>query len=329
MAFVRELAVSEHLIVLATIHQPSTRIYLGFDRVMLLSEGRVAFSGRADAAVAHFEGLGHALPPLTNPADWLLDLVNADFADAAAVARLLDAWAAARRDEALDGGAAGVDDEWGVEPTLAKQLVPQLRRQAWLLSRDVLLWVRACCFLVGNLYFAVVYIKARDRRQDQILSRMWLNVWYVAVPSMVTCLLVFALNFESRLVRTEAANGMVSPTAYLVARSLLEIPIVVVFTLFALGIPAFAVAKYHAEDNRFLTTSFVWLCQAYCWDAYAAAAAVAFESPLIGVAVFIGCWFSGFLYGGFLIPIEDIVWPLRALHSVWKPTTGSGRPKQP
>ena len=238
MAFVRELAVSEHLIVLATIHQPSTRIYLGFDRVMLLSEGRVAFSGRADAAVAHFEGLGHALPPLTNPADWLLDLVNADFADAEAVAGLLDAWAAKGLDESLTGGKGddgGVDDDWGVEPTLASQLVPQLRRQAWLLSRDVLLWVRAVCFLLGNLYFTIVYIKARERRQDQVLNRMWLNVWYVGVPSMVTCLLVFALNFESRLVRTEAANGMVSPVAYLVARSLLELPIVVMFTLFALG----------------------------------------------------------------------------------------------
>lgn len=44
---------------------------------------------------------------------------------------------------------------------------------------------------------------------------------------------------------------------------------------------------------------------------------MALDSPLIGAAVFIGCWFSGFLYGGFLIPIEDIVWPLRALHYVF------------
>jgi len=167
---------------------------------------------------------------------------------------------------------------------------------------------------MGNLYFTVVYIKARERRQDQVLNRMWLNVWYAGVPSMVTCLLVFALNFEGRLVRTEAANGMVSPYAYLASRSLLEIPLVVFLSLVALGVPAFAGADYYVENGRFFTTSLVWMVSQYCWDAYAAALAVAFDNALVGAAAFIGCWFSGFLFGGFLIPVEDIVWPLRAIH---------------
>ena len=33
--------------------------------------------------------------------------------------------------------------------------------------------------------------------------------------------------------------------------------------------------------------------------------------------MFIGCWFSGFLFAGFLIPVKDIIWPLRAFHYVF------------
>ena len=45
MAFVRSLAKDEHLIVVATIHQPSTKVFLDFDNLLLLSEGRVAWAG--------------------------------------------------------------------------------------------------------------------------------------------------------------------------------------------------------------------------------------------------------------------------------------------
>ena len=168
---------------------------------------------------------------------------------------------------------------------------------------------------MGNAYFSVVYIKTRDRHQDQVLNKMWLSVWFTAVPSQITCLLVFALNFEGKLVRTEVQNGLVSPAAYLLARSVLEVPLVVLLSLAAVGFPAYVVANW--EASTFLTTSLVWMAQQYCWDAFATALAVAFANPLVGAAAYIGCWFSAFLYGGFLIPVKDIVWPLRTLHWVF------------
>ena len=42
MDFVRALAKEDHLIVVATIHQPATRVFLGFDNLVLLSGGRCA-----------------------------------------------------------------------------------------------------------------------------------------------------------------------------------------------------------------------------------------------------------------------------------------------
>ena len=231
--------------------------------------------------------------------------------------RLLDAWASAHTNGAIDVINQGEDDNWGLTPTLCNTFVPVFRRQSTLLSRDVLtLGIRAVCFLMGNLYFSAVYVQSRQRHQDQVANRFWLIIWYIGVPAQVTALLVFALNLEARIVRTEVANGMVAPSAYLAARAVLEIPLVIFLALVALGLPAFACMNFMAGD-RFFTTTALFFAQQYCWDCYASCLAVAFPNPLVGAAMFIGCWFSGFLFAGFLIPVKDIIWPLRAFHYVF------------
>ena len=314
----REVADSDDLIVVVTIHQPSTSVFATFDQLLLLSEGRTAYRGEASKATDYFAKLDHPLPPLTNPADFLLDLVNSDFVDKKEVTRFLDAWASANSNGAIDIVEKGNEDNWGLTPTLCNTFVPVFRRQSTLLSRDVLtLGIRAVCFLMGNLYFSAVYVESRQRHQDQVANRFWLIIWYLGVPAQITALLVFALNLEARIVRTEVANGMVAPSAYLAARAVLEIPLVIFLALVALGLPAFACMNFMASNNRFFTTTALFFAQQYCWDCYASCLAVAFPNPLVGAAMFIGCWFSGFLFAGFLIPVKDIIWPLRAFHYVF------------
>ena len=77
--------------------------------MLLLSKGRTAYCGPADACLAHFEALGHAVPPHTSVAEFLLDAVNADFTDDAKVDAILDAWAPVEEDRGpakVDGDAA-------------------------------------------------------------------------------------------------------------------------------------------------------------------------------------------------------------------------------
>ncbi|XP_038876291.1 ABC transporter G family member 21-like isoform X2 [Benincasa hispida] len=60
-----------------TIHQPSTRLYSMFDKVVVLSDGSPIYSGPAARVMPYFESIGY-VPPfnLINPADFLLDLAN-------------------------------------------------------------------------------------------------------------------------------------------------------------------------------------------------------------------------------------------------------------
>lgn len=65
--------------IICTIHQPSTQMFNLFDKVMLLSSGRVAYFGRPDAVQKYFASIGYPFPGTSyNPADYLLELIIDD-----------------------------------------------------------------------------------------------------------------------------------------------------------------------------------------------------------------------------------------------------------
>lgn len=68
------------LIVIASIHQPSTKTFNVFDSVYLLGQGRLAYGGPLLEIIPHFAAIGLQMPFAVNPAEWILELVDIDFA---------------------------------------------------------------------------------------------------------------------------------------------------------------------------------------------------------------------------------------------------------
>ena len=78
------------MLVVASIHQPRLSAWLQFDKLMLLSKGRLVYGGSCGtssiqsdqaspnavegAAVRYFGALGYALPARQNPADFLIEI---------------------------------------------------------------------------------------------------------------------------------------------------------------------------------------------------------------------------------------------------------------
>ncbi|XP_010066762.2 ABC transporter G family member 21 [Eucalyptus grandis] len=63
--------------VVTTIHQPSSRLYWMFDKVVVLTEGCLIYSGSAGLVMEYFGSLGYSPGfDFINPADFLLDLAN-------------------------------------------------------------------------------------------------------------------------------------------------------------------------------------------------------------------------------------------------------------
>ncbi|KAL8505936.1 hypothetical protein ACS0TY_016967 [Phlomoides rotata] len=70
-----ELAEGGRTIVM-TIHQPSSRLFYMFHKVLLLSEGNPLYFGKGSTAMDYFSSVGFAPSVAMNPADFLLDLAN-------------------------------------------------------------------------------------------------------------------------------------------------------------------------------------------------------------------------------------------------------------
>ncbi|KAK6157412.1 hypothetical protein DH2020_011660 [Rehmannia glutinosa] len=62
--------------IVMTIHQPSSRLFYMFHKVLLLSDGNPLYFGKCSDALDYFSSIGFAPSVAMNPADFLLDLAN-------------------------------------------------------------------------------------------------------------------------------------------------------------------------------------------------------------------------------------------------------------
>jgi ABC-type multidrug transport system ATPase subunit len=189
MREITRVAKEEGIIMVCTIHQPSSKVYNGFDQVMILSKGRLAFVGNANAASDHFDSIGYPLPPMTNPAEHFLDLVNADFSSSREVDAMLNKWVektAQKNDDVAKTRKSMMERtennqlDGKFKHNLMREIQVMFRRHILLMGRDPILYAgRFMGFLIVNCVFGIVYIAARGYTQDQAVNKLWVSAWYI------------------------------------------------------------------------------------------------------------------------------------------------------
>jgi len=65
--------------VVATIHQPEAQVLNMFDKLLMLSEGEVVYSGPVKDLVPYFSAQGHVCPVNRNPSAFCMKIINNDF----------------------------------------------------------------------------------------------------------------------------------------------------------------------------------------------------------------------------------------------------------
>ncbi|KAJ2080617.1 hypothetical protein H4R24_002938 [Coemansia sp. RSA 988] len=84
---VKSIAVERGIATLVTIHQPSAHIFNMFDKVILLSQGRVVYFGPTSSVISYFGDLGHQCPMHENPADYFVRMMTLDYRSEDALAK--------------------------------------------------------------------------------------------------------------------------------------------------------------------------------------------------------------------------------------------------
>jgi len=314
MQEIRRIAKAEKLIIVCTIHQPSTKVYNGFDQIMILSKGREAFTGDVNDAEPYFAKIGYSLPPATNPAEHFLDLVNADFTADEEVDKILDTWQEEKpRDDDDDMEDVEVPTTSRLGAGLAKEIPIMFRRHALLIVRDPILYLgRMAIFFFSNLFFAFVYFNARGMSQEQVLNKVWIAIWFIGVPCNMGVVAVYALNDEFKSIVRETKNGMLSATSYVLAKTVLVIPIMYIFSVIALGVSGYVIQDWQGETFGRVTV--LWAVAIFVFECVAEALSVLSDDPILGMLNFMNYWFAAFLFGGFLIPVGDMYWPLKTFY---------------
>ena len=106
---------------MTTIHQPSSRLFHSFDKLLLLAEGSSIFFGKASEAMGYFDRIGFTPLFATNPADFLLDLANGNIADVSVPKEISES------------------DMWSVKPPTEQAAdVKKVRGEGWGLNSRVL-----------------------------------------------------------------------------------------------------------------------------------------------------------------------------------------------
>ena len=236
MSYLRTVAKQNRIIVIASIHQPSTATFNLFDTIYLLSKGRLCYGGDIKSIGTHFERLGYPMPMHVNPAEFLLDLVNVDFADdhleaTERLRHIFEEWSVSSRRPAqthtrpdLDPSAAQVN----ILPMTRKSqlLIPftLLHRNFIKSYRDVVMYgIRIAMYIGLAIMMGTVWLRLQTH-QEYIQPFINAIFFGSAFMSFMAVAYVPAYLEDRATFIKERANGLYGPASFLVANFLIGIP---------------------------------------------------------------------------------------------------------
>ena len=265
--------------IIVTIHQPRSEIWALFDRLVLLSEGNLIYSGLASQSTAYFDRLGYKIPEYVNPAEFLIDLTMIDTrsheleqTSRTRVQGLSNGWRAAIQNQLIDSVSrekAGHGNVIGAE--LAKSLKPGFYRSVKVqTARTTKTTIRDPLGLIASLGEAAIlgviagwiFLKT-DETLSGIKSREGALYCAAALQGYLVLLQeTYRLTSEIVVFDVERKEGIVGVLSYLTSRRLsrLFLEDIVVPLIFSL-IFYFLVGFRPVASQYFVFFAVVLLCQ--------------------------------------------------------------------
>jgi len=110
---------------------------------------------------------------------------------------------------------------------------------------------------------------------------------YAYVPfafSSCSTVAVYGMSNEYKSILQEVKNGAVSPFVYVLAKTIIVIPIFFLFAIFSLALPLYVVQDAHAESIGIIVTLFA--CMMFVFESLAECLSVWFDNPVAGMLSF-------------------------------------------
>ncbi|KAK5988977.1 ABC transporter G family member 1 [Cladobotryum mycophilum] len=315
--YLRKVAKHNNLIVICSIHQPSTSTFNLFDKLMLLSGGKTHYFGPVTQVLEHYESVGIPAPKHTNPAEFVLELLNTDFAidKIAASARLdslYDSWltsvlakeiqqARVAAAEQQDDQLAALGESVEKKPNPVSRTLTLLHRSFVKSFRDVVAYgIRLAMYTGLAIMMGTVWLRL-DTDQQSIQS--FVNAIFFGSAFMSFMAIAYVPSFleDRSMYVKERRNGLYGPTELIISNFFVGLPF-----LFTISV-IFSVITYWLGNFRPSATGFFTFIMWLFLDLLAAEGLVVFMSSIMPnfvvalalVAFANGLWMS---VGGFMVP---------------------------
>ncbi|WOG99980.1 hypothetical protein DCAR_0519336 [Daucus carota subsp. sativus] len=285
--------------VITTIHQPSSRLYHKFDKLILLGKGSMLYFGKASEAMIYFSSIGCSPLISMNPAEFLLDLANGNLTDVSVPGELKDRVQLGNSDresknrkpspamvheylvEAYEMRVAEnekknlmfpvpIDEvtkskvyfekpKWGA--SWRKQFCILFWRGLKERRHDYFSWLRLSQIVTTAIIVGLLWWQSNGHNAEKLHDQAGL-LFFIAVfwGYFPVFTAIFTFPQERAMLNKERAADMYRLSAYFVARTTSDLPLDLLLPLLFLSIVYFMAGLKHSVKAFFLTMLIVFLC---------------------------------------------------------------------
>ncbi|KAF5681111.1 ATP-binding protein [Fusarium heterosporum] len=312
--YLRDVAKRNNLIVICSIHQPSTSTFNLFDKLLLLSRGKTHYFGAVDRVGMYYAQAGTPLPQYVNPAEHLLEMVNIDFAQNRSEASetletLQTTWQYSQHAVQVNNAiktAESTGGDWDIEtiekrPSMPSLTLTLLHRSFIKSYRDVVVYgIRLAMYLGLAIMMGTVWLRL-DAAQESI--QPFINAIFFGSAFMSFMAVAYVPAFIEDWLQyvKESHNGLYGATELIVSNFFIGIPYLFLISML------FSVISYWLSNFQPTATAFfTWVMWLFL-DLLAAESLVVLMTSLFPtfvislalVAFANGLWMS---VGGFMVP---------------------------
>lgn len=285
--------------VITTIHQPSSRLYHKFDKLILLGKGSMLYFGKASEAMIYFSSIGCSPLISMNPAEFLLDLANGNLNDVSVPGELKDRVQIGNSDresknrkpspamvheylvEAYELRVAEnekknlmipvfIDEETKSKVYFEKQKWgASWRKQFCILfwrglrerRHDYFSWLRLSQIVTTAIIVGLLWWQSNGNNAEQLHDQAGL-LFFIAVfwGYFPVFTAIFTFPQERAMLNKERSADMYRLSAYFVARTTSDLPLDLLLPLLFLTIVYFMAGLKHSAKAFILTMLIVFLC---------------------------------------------------------------------
>lgn len=251
---IKKIAHNENIIVIMSIHQPSSTTFNLFDKAMFLSRGKTIYNDNIENIVPYFQLQDIHFNPNQNISEFVLDMINTDFNNGAYDIDILHQFYLRKKDENI----SSKESIESYHPKLTRKNNAGIVYQTLVLChrsflkafRDILAYyVRMVMYMglaimMGTVWLRLVY--------NQAEIQLFINAIFFsgAFMSFMSVAYIPAYLEDYHSFKRENSNGLYGPFPFILSNFIISIPFLFITNILFCVITYFLV-NFHRSSKGF------------------------------------------------------------------------------